>query len=432
MKTVYIGMTAEIIHPGIINIINEGAKHGKVLIGLLTDSAIANHKQLPILDYNQRLNVISNLRGVDKVVPQNEWSYVPNLKTYKPDIIMHGDDWKTGPLSTIRKDVFEYMTSIGSEVIEIPYTLGVNSSILIEKNKSVGTTPELRLKSLARLIKAKPIVRILESHSGLTGLIIENLSIQKNDEWLEFDGMWSSSLTDSTVKGKPDIETVDITRRLSSLADILECTTKPIIYDADTGGKLEHFPFSVRSLERNGISAVIIEDKTGLKKNSLFGNSVHQEQDTIENFCDKIKAGKEAQVTKDFMIISRIESFILGKTVEDALERAFAYIEAGADGIMIHSKNKSGDDIFDFVKQFRAINTTTPIVVVPSTYNHITEQEFIDIGVNIVIYANHMLRAAYPAMVKVATQILEDQNSVRASEHCMSIKSILDLIPGTK
>jgi phosphoenolpyruvate phosphomutase len=239
-------------------------------------------------------------------------------------------------------------------------------------------------------------------------------------------------LTDSTVKGKPDIEAVDITTRLNSLSDILECTTKPIIYDADTGGKVEHFPFTVRSLERNGVSAVIIEDKIGLKKNSLFGNSVPQTQDDIKSFCKKIRAGKAAQLTKEFMVISRIESFILGKTVEDALERALAYVDAGADGIMIHSKEKSAEDIIDFVKQFRSLDEATPIVVVPSTYNHINEQEFIDLGVNIVIYANHLLRAAYPAMLSVASMILEDQNSVRASEHCMSIKSILELIPGTK
>ncbi|MDO5980416.1 phosphoenolpyruvate mutase [Flavivirga spongiicola] len=432
MKTIYLGMTADAIHPGIINIINEGAKHGKVLVGLLTDKAIANHKPLPILDYNQRLKVISNIKGVYKVVPQNEWSYLPNLKTYKPDAIIHGDDWKSGSLFEIRKNVIEYMASVDGEVIEIPYTLGVNSSMIIENNRTIGTTPEIRLKSLRRLINAKPLVRILESHNGLTGLIIENLSIEKNDHILEFDGMWSSSLTDSTSKGKPDIETVDTTKRLSSLVDILECTTKPVIYDADTGGKLEHFPYTVRTLERNGVSAVIIEDKTGLKKNSLFGTSVLQKQESIEGFCKKIKAGKAGQVTKDFMIISRIESFILGKTVEDALERAHAYILAGANGIMIHSKHTTGDDIFDFVRQFRLKDKVTPIVVVPSTYNHVTEQEFIELGVNIVIYANHMLRAAYPSMVKVATMILEDQNSVRASEQCMSIKSILELIPGTK
>ncbi|MFK5878553.1 MAG: phosphoenolpyruvate mutase [Flavobacteriaceae bacterium] len=432
MKRIYVGMTAEIIHPGIINIILKGAEHGELLVGLLTDKAIANHKPLPILDYDQRYEVVSNIKGVSKVVPQDEWSYLENLKKYKPDAIIHGDDWKSGPLSKIRTEVIEYMDSIGGKVIEIPYTIGVDSSTLIKKSKNIGTTPQVRLKELRRLIKVKPLVRILESHSGLTGLIIENLSIRNGDTYLAFDGMWSSSLTDSTSKGKPDIETVDITRRLGSLVDILECTTKPIIYDADTGGKLEHFPFTVRSLERNGISAVIIEDKTGLKKNSLFGTDVPQEQAEIKDFCEKIIAGKTAQVTKEFMIIARIESLILGKTIEDALERSFAYTEAGADGIMIHSKETSGDDIFDFVHKFRLKNKTTPIVVVPSTYNHRTESEFIEAGVNIVIYANHMLRAAYPAMVKVATMILEDQNSVRASEHCMSIKNILELIPGTK
>lgn len=425
-------MTADILHPGIINIISEGNKYGSVMIGLLTDKAIANYKRLPFLNYEQRREVVLSIKGVSEVVAQDEWSYLPNLKKYKPDYIIHGDDWKSGSLSKVRKEVIDYMSSIKCKVIEIPYTQGINSSAMVESVKTIGTTPEIRLKSLRRLIESKTIVRILESHSGLTGLIIENLNIEKDGQKLQFDGMWSSSLTDSTLKGKPDIETIDITARLTALTDMLECTTKPIIFDADTGGKIEHFPFSVRSLERNGISAAIIEDKTGLKKNSLFGTDVKQEQDTVEDFCLKIEAGKKAQITEEFMIIARIESLILGKTVQDALDRAAAYVDAGADGIMIHSKEKSGEDIIEFVSKFRNLNTSTPIIVVPTTFNHISEREFEKMGVNIVIYANHMLRASYPAMVKVAKTILEDQNSKAASKHCMSIKNILELIPGTK
>jgi len=295
-----------------------------------------------------------------------------------------------------------------------------------------STTPQIRLKALSRLIDSKPIIRILESHSGLTGLIAEKTSIESEGKRIEFDGMWSSSLTDSTSKGKPDIEAVDITTRMHCLTDMLECTTKPIIYDGDTGGKIEHFEFAVRTLERNGISAVIIEDKIGLKKNSLFGTAVPQTQDTINGFSNKIKAGKRAQVTEEFMIIARVESLILGKTIEDALERAFAYVKAGADGIMIHSKESSGTDIIEFCERFRKEDKSSPLVVVPSTFNHITEQEFIKMGVNIVIYANHMLRASYPAMSNVAKQILTNGRSLEASEHCMSIKEILELIPGTK
>ena len=304
--------------------------------------------------------------------------------------------------------------------------------MLNDELKSIGTTPEIRLKRLRRLISSKEIVRILESHSGLTGLIIEKLSVDDDGKRIEFDGMWSSSLTDSTSRGKPDIEAVDITTRLHSLNDSLECTTKPIIYDGDTGGKIEHFVFTVRTLERLGVSAIIIEDKIGLKKNSLFGTDVPQTQDTIEGFCKKIKAGKNAQITKDFMIISRIESLILGNTVDDALMRAGEYVSAGADAVMIHSKEKSGDDIKEFCLKFRKTNIVTPIVVVPSTYNHIYEDEFIDWGVNIVIYANHMLRSSYPAMNQVAQSILKNKRSYDANELCMSIKEILELIPGTK
>lgn len=432
-KTVYLGMIGDIMHPGLINIINEGAKYGEVMIGLYTDKAIATHKRLPYLTYEQRRNVIENIKGVSCIVPQDEWSYVPNLMKYKPEYIIHGDDWVYGPDKYLRDEVFKTMEKLGGEVIEIPYTKGISASSLKEEMDSLGVTPQARLSSLRRLISAKPVVRILESHNGLTGLIAEHTSVEVNGRHKEFDGMWASSLTDSTSKGKPDIEAVDLTTRLHDLNDTLEVTTKPVIYDGDTGGKLEHFVFTVRTLERLGISAVIIEDKVGLKQNSLFGTDAIQTQDSIEGFCNKIKAGKDAQITRDFMIISRCESLIAGKPVEDALERCHAYVDAGADGVMIHSKNKSGEDIKEFCLRFREKDSHTPIVAVPTTYNQFTEEELAEWGINIVIYANHMLRAAYPAMVKCAERILETSRSLEASdEYCMPIKQILNLIPGTK
>ena len=432
-KTVYLGMIGDIMHPGLINIIKEGTKYGEVMIGLFTDRAIATHKRLPYLTYEQRKNVIENIKGVSSIVPQDEWSYVPNLLKYKPDYIIHGDDWLQGPDKYIRDEVFKVMEKLGGEVIEIPYTKGISASGLKEEIDSLGVTPQARLSSLRRLISAKPIVRILESHNGLTGLIAEHTSVEVNGQHREFDGMWASSLTDSTSKGKPDIEAVDLTTRLHDLNDTLEVTTKPVIYDGDTGGKLEHFVFTVRTLERLGISAVIIEDKVGLKQNSLFGTDAIQTQDTIEGFCNKIKAGKDAQITRDFMIISRCESLIAGKPVDDALERCHAYVTAGADGVMIHSKNKSGEDIKEFCQRFREKDPHTPIVAVPTTYNQFTEEELAEWGINIVIYANHMLRSAYPAMVKCAETILETSRGLEASEkYCMPIKQILNLIPGTK
>lgn len=431
-KKVYLGMVADIMHPGLINIINEGAKYGDVIIGLYTDKAVAEHKRLPYLTYEQRKAVVENIKNVSEVVEQDEWSYIPNLKKYKPDYIIHGDDWKTGIDLELREEVFKVMDEIGGKVIEIPYTKGIDSTALFDEQKAIGTTPEVRMKSLRRLIAAKPVVRIMEAHDGLCGLIIENLEVTDGDKVKHYDGMWSSSLTDSTSKGKPDIEAVDLTTRLQDLNNILECTTKPIIFDGDTGGKIEHFVFTVRTLERHGISAVIIEDKIGLKKNSLFGTDAIQTQDSIEHFCEKIKAGKNAQITKDFMIIARVESLIAGKPVSDALERAFAYVDAGADGIMIHSKNKSGEDIKEFIIEFRKRHPKVPVVVVPTTYNQIYEKELAEWGANIVIYANHMLRAAYPAMKQAAETILINERAKEANPLCMPIKEILELIPGTK
>ena len=431
-KTVYLGMIADVMHPGLINIINEGAKYGDVIIGLFTDKAIATHKRLPVLTYEQRKAVVENINGVSKVVSQDEWSYVDNLRKIKPDYIIHGDDWKEGVNKKIRKEVFKVMEEIGGEVIEIPYTQGINSSKIAEEIEGFGTTPEVRMKRLHRLIDAKPIVRILESHCGLTGLIAEKISVEVDGKIRQFDGMWSSSLTDSTSKGKPDIEAVDLTTRLHDLNDTLEVTTKPIIFDCDTGGKTEHFVFTVRTLERLGIGAVIIEDKIGLKQNSLFGTDAVQKQDTIEGFSKKISAGKNSQITDDFMIIARIESLIAGKGVDDALERAFAYVMAGADGIMIHSKDNDGMEVKEFCERFRSEDEETPIVVVPTTYNQFRETELASWGVNIVIYANHMLRSAYPAMVKCAKSILENERSYEANDLCMPVKEILTLIPGNK
>ncbi len=431
-KIVYLGLTGDIIHPGIVNIISEGAKHGNLIIGLLTDNAIVSHKRLPYLTYEQRKQVLENIKGVSKVIPQEEWSYVPNLKKIKPDFIIHGDDWKTGSLSKIREEVIEAIKEWNGKIIEIPYTQGINSSKLAANMHNIGTTPEIRMKTLRRLIEAKKIVRIMEAHSGLSGLIIENLEIEKDDGIHRYDGMWSSSLTDSTSKGKPDIEAVDLTTRLQTLTDILECTTKPIIYDGDTGGKPEHFVFTVRTLERNGISAVIVEDKVGLKKNSLFGTEAKQELASVEDFCHKISEGKKAQVTKEFMIIARLESLIAGHSVDEALERALAYVKAGADGVMIHSKEKDGQDIKEFCCRFRREYEKIPIVLVPTTYNQFTEKELASWGANVIIYANHMLRASYPAMYKVAKTILEAERSLEVNDLCLSIKNILELIPGTK
>jgi len=431
-KKVYVGMSADIIHPGHLNIIHEAQKLGYVTVRVLTDAAISSYKRLPYLNYEQRSLIVKNLKGVEEVIPQSTLDYVPNLELLRPDFVVHGDDWKEGVQKETRQRVIDTISKWGGKVIDVPYTKGISSTQLNSKLKEIGTTPEIRLKRLRRLIEAKSIVRICESHSGLTGLIIENTSVEVNGIRREFDGMWSSSLTDSTSKGKPDIEAVDLTTRLHDLNDALECTTKPIIFDGDTGGKIEHFVFTVRTLERLGISAVIIEDKIGLKKNSLFGTDAIQTQDTIDGFCNKIRAGKRAQITDDFMIIARIESFIAGKGQEDAMERALAYIEAGADGIMIHSKDKSGEDIRLFCKALRLANQSVPIVVVPTTYNHVTEEELSLWGANIVIYANHMLRSAYPAMLNTAKSILSHGRSYEANELCMPVKEILELIPGTK
>lgn len=432
MKTVYVGMSADVLHNGHINIINEAAKLGEVTVGVLTDAAVASYKRLPYLTYEERSIVVKALKGVAQVIPQETLDYRPNLESLKPDFVVHGDDWKTGVQSAIRQQVVEKISEWGGEVIDIPYTHGVSSSRVNNAIKAQGITSDRRKSQLKRLLSARKLIRVLETHSGLSSLIAENLEINLNGEKRSFDAVWSSSLTDSTNKGKPDIEAVDTTDRANTISSIFEVTTKPMIYDGDTGGRAEHFIFTVRTLERLGVSAVVIEDKVGLKKNSLFGNEVKQNQDNIQDFCAKIQAGKSAQLSDDFMIIARCESLILDKGMKDAIKRCKAYLEAGADGIMIHSRKEDGKEILDFCDKYQEFGAGRPLVVVPSSFDKITETEFELAGVNVVIYANHMLRAAYPAMLNVAETILKNERCFDVRPQCLSIKEILEMIPGTK
>ena len=420
------------IHHGHINIINEAAQYGDVTVGLLTDKAIASYKRLPYLTYEEREAVVIALKGVTRVVPQETLDYRPNLEAIKPDIVVHGDDWKTGVQSKVRDQVIDTLSKWGGKLIDVPYTQGISSTKLNKTIKSQGTTPDRRRAQFKRLVNSKEIVRIIETHSGISSLIAENLEVDVNGQKRSFDGFWSSSLTDSTNKGKPDIEAVDTSDRANTISSIFEVTTKPMIYDGDTGGKPEHFAFTVRTLERLGVSAIVIEDKTGLKKNSLLGTDVAQTQDTIEDFCAKIQTGKNAQISDDFMIFARCESLILDKGMDDAVTRCKAYLDSGADGIMIHSRREDGKEIMDFCKLYKEFGLGRPLIVVPSSFDRITETEFAKAGVSIVIYANHMLRAAYPAMLDVATTILENERCFDVRPKCLSIKQILEMIPGTK
>lgn len=430
MKTVYVAMSADIIHHGHMNVINEARKLGEVVVGLHTDDVIAGYFRVPILSYDERKKIVENIKGVAAVVPQDTLDQVPNIRKIKPDYVVHGDDWKEGVQKELRERVIEALKEWGGELVEVKYTEDVSISKLEDAITSIGVTPQQRMKRLRKALESKRAVRIMEAHNGLTGLIVEKTRVVQDGRVKEFDGMWVSSLCDSTAKGKPDIELVDLTSRLNTINDILEVTTKPIILDGDTGGQIEHFVYTVKTLERLGVSAIIIEDKVGLKKNSLFGTDVEQTQDTIEHFCEKIAAGRAARVTNDFMIIARIESLILKAGMEDAIRRAKAYVEAGADGIMIHSKEKTPDEIVEFIRRFREFEKRVPIIVVPTSYANITETELADAGANIVIYANHLIRSAYPAMVKTAESILTHERALEAGEYCMPINQILTLIPG--
>ncbi|ALP89690.1 phosphoenolpyruvate mutase [Clostridium butyricum] len=432
MAKVYMAMSADIVHQGHLNVINQARNLGDVIVGLHTDDVIRGYWRNPIMKYDERKEVIENIKGVIEVIPQDTLDQVSNILKVRPEYVVHGDDWKEGQQKELRENVINALNTYGGKLIEVPYTKGVSISKLDQDLMEIGITPQMRMKSLKERIYSKKPVRILEAHNGLTGLIVEKTKVEKDGKVREFDGMWISSLCDSTAKGKPDIELVDLTSRLNTINDILEVTTKPIIVDGDTGGQIEHFVYTVKTLERLGVSAIIIEDKTGLKKNSLFGTEVKQTQDTIGHFCEKIRAGREARVTSDFMIISRIESLIAKAGMDDAIKRAEAYIEAGTDGIMIHSKEKDGSEIIEFCEKYAKLERRVPLIVVPTSYNFMKEEQLVELGVSVIIYANHLIRSAYPAMVNTAKSILENERSKEASENCMPIKEILTLIPGGK
>lgn len=428
MKTVYTCFCTDIIHEGHLNIIDQAHKYGKVVVGALSDAALIRYNKFPTVSLKERVKLYESLDGVDEVVVQDSVMYDDIINELHPDYVVHGDNWKEGPEATIRENVIELLKKYGGELIEVSYTYNSHVKKVDRQLKEKLSMPEYRRKRLKQLIEIRPIVKAMEVHDGLTGLIVEKTVVESNGELDQFDAMWISSLCDSTAKGKPDIEVVDMTSRFRTIDDVTEVTTKPIIFDGDTGGLTEHFVYTVRTLEKMGVSAIIIEDKTGLKKNSLFGTEVQQTQDTIENFSAKISAGKQAQLTDDFMIIARIESLILEQGMEDALKRAEAFVNAGADGIMIHSRRKEPDEILEFCDKFRIKDKKTPIVVVPSSFNTITEEELAAHGVNIVIYANQLTRSAFPAMQKTAEDILKYHRAKEVDDRLMSIKQIITLI----
>lgn len=428
-RTVYMCFSTDMIHSGHIAIIKKAQKLGKLTIGVLSDEAVASYKRFPLVSFEDRKTLVENIAGVDRVIEQKQLSYADVLREIKPDFVVHGDDWKEGFQKTIRDEVISVLSEFGGELVEFPYSDDEKHKELEKLSRQQLSMPDIRRARLKKLINMKGCVTAIEAHSGITGLIAEQTKVLKDGKTYQFDAMWVSSLCDSTAKGKPDIELVDMTSRFRTIDDIMEVTTKPIIFDGDTGGLTEHFVYTVRSLERMGVSMVIIEDKTGLKKNSLFGAEVAQTQDTIEGFSEKIRAGKKAQKTKDFMICARIESLILEQGMEDALTRAFAFTAAGADAIMIHSRKKDPAEIFEFVEKFREKDTATPIVVVPTSFNTVTEQEFKDRGVNVVIYANQLTRSGFPAMQNAAKLILENHRAKECDDICMPIKDIITLIP---
>ncbi|MDE7253275.1 MAG: phosphoenolpyruvate mutase [Acetatifactor sp.] len=428
VKTVYTCFTTDVIHEGHLNIIREAHKYGRLVVGVLADDAMIRFNRFPTLNTAERLEMIRGVEGVDEVIIQKDIMYDEVVKTLHPDYIMHGDNWLRGPMRVIRSNAEALVSAYGGQIIDVPYTYNENVKHVDAMMKAKVAMPEYRRKRLGQLIALRPIVKTIEVHSGLTGLIAEKTVVEHEGEIDQFDAMWISSLCDSTAKGKPDIELVDMTSRFRTVDDVMEVTTKPIIFDGDTGGLIEHFVYTVRSLERMGVSAIIIEDKVGLKKNSLFGTDVEQTQDSIEHFCEKIRAGKKVQLTDDFMIIARIESLILEKGMEDALERAYAYAAAGADGIMIHSRKKSPDEVLEFCDRFREREKRLPLVVVPTSFNSVTEEELVEHGVNIVIYANQLTRSAFPAMEQTARDILRYHRALEVDERLMPIKEIISLI----
>jgi len=284
-----------------------------------------------------------------------------------------------------------------------------------------------RVGLLKKLIEEKGFVRLIEVHNGLSALIAQMCSVKKEENVIEYDGFWESSFTDSASKGIPDAEIVGYDSRLVTIDEILNVTSKPMIIDGDTGGSAAQFEYLVRKLGRLGVSGIIIEDKMFPKRNSLDKDAKQILEDP-EVFSQKIQRGQEVKLGEDFFIIARIESLIAGRSLNDAVSRARQYIIAGADGIMIHSKKDTPNDILSFASEYEKICIELkrrPILVcVPTTYNLITDKELHDHGFNVIIHANQMLRAAHKSMKKVSEVMLRNDRGFEAEALCSPVSEV--------
>jgi phosphoenolpyruvate phosphomutase len=429
-KTVFVVMSAEIFHPGHLNIIKVARDLGEVTVGLATDRFNARYKRLTLMSYEDRKAIVENINGVKNVIAQDTLDLAPILRELRPDYFVHGDDWKFGPLKAVRQQVLEVMQEWGGVLVEPPYTEGISSTKLNAAWRSIGATPETRIRHFRRMLEFQPVVRLLEVHNSLSGIIIERTLVEGNERDKEFDGMWYSDLTDSLAKGKPNSSFVDLTSRINTIHGILESTTKPLIVEAGNGGITEHFVSTVKTLERLGVSAVVIADKVGYEGAVFSLNGNEPVQEDVNDFARKIASGKKTQVNKDFSIITQINSLVMHEDVENALRRARVYIEAGVDALMIHSNVETLTDFFEFCRSYRNLEDKVPLLAAIPARSSLDEDQLISAGVQFIVYPDQLLRAAYTSMLNAAKTLLIQARASDVDELYAPISEICDFVPG--
>ncbi len=405
-KTVYVGMSADLVHPGHINLLREAASLGRVTVGLLTDRAISSYKRMPFLTFEQRRAVIEHIAFVTAVVPQDTLDYTDNLRLLRPDFVVHGDDWRNGVQAQTRRRVLDVLREWGGTLVEPPYTEGISSTALRMAAMDIGFAPGVRQRRLRRMLDCKPLVRVMQAHDGLSAHIVDRLEETTQGAPREYDAIWVDSLAGAPIRGKPDPLPFDLSSRLVTLHEILDATTKPLICNAGGAGHAAGVTAAVRTLERIGVSAIVIDTEVTDRRAVPAMAASAPPQDDMAAFIREIAAARDARVTPDFMIIARINDRTRDCGADRMMARAAAGVDAGADAVMCDSDPVNPDGIFDLCRRYRRLMNGHPLLVGLSGTEGLQEHDLASAGASMVVYTDTLLRAAREAMISAASQVL--------------------------
>jgi len=402
-KTVYVGMVGDMLHVGHINILKTAARLGRVTVGVLTDRAVVGYKRLPLLAFEDRVRVVESIADVAAVVPQKTLSYVENLRALRPDYVVHGDDWRYGDqVSRARAEVIATLGEWGGELVEVAYTKGISSTAIHRSGAADALFSGTRQGRLRRLLAAKPTLRIVEAHSGLSAKIAAE--VRGPDGATGFDAVWQSGLTDAIHRGKSDGGAVDRGRRLQAVEEILDAGPLPLIYDGRAAGRPETVFDLTRALDKAGVSALCLGDRSDPDRTG-------PEMSPAETVA-QIEAVRAACPTGAVMAISRIVVAAPGNggsgALDRALDRALALLEAGSDAVMFDSAADTAEPILDIAARLRRQRRDVPLFAAQSDRWGAPIHRFENAGIDAVVYETHLLRATVAPMRRAATALLAE------------------------